>query len=73
MITWWEWVLIIVESIFGTLFLLSLVIAFRHPDLFIAACRRSPDSDERAIREAIKTGLLIYNVPAEMIRGKKNK
>jgi hypothetical protein len=73
MITWWEWVLIIVGSIFGVLLLFSLVIFFKNPDRFICACRHFPHPDpyEHAIREAIKTGLLMSNIPAEMIQGKK--
>jgi hypothetical protein len=97
MITWWEWVIIIVGSILGALFLLSLIAfrtgARRSPYEYQSQQQRQrqeplsqsqrqherqrqyretplPDPHERAVREAIKTGLLMFNVPAEMIQGK---
>lgn len=69
MITWWEWVLITL----GAFYLLLSIIYFTNSDLFICARRRFPlpDPYEHAVREAIKTGLLMFNIPAEMTQGKK--
>jgi hypothetical protein len=74
MITWWEWVLIVAGSILGILFLLSSVVVVLRTSS-VRECRSIsfPDPQERAVRAAIKTGLLMFNVPADMIQGKEEQ